>query len=127
MYKYLKKYKVSVFMFSIFLALSTIASLWIPKILGNYIDSFTNATNLEVKVIYGFIAIAIIETISLYLTRYIRNKISNRITLDMIKDLISCILRMPINFFNNQGDWKQTIRGLRSVANWVCGGSTHEN
>lgn len=102
MFKYLKKYKKSLFLFGIVLILSTITSLWIPKILGNYIDGFTNGTTIEIKIIYVFISIAILETISFYLTRYIRNKISNRITLDMIKDLISHILKMPMSFLKKQ-------------------------
>ncbi|MDU1347912.1 ABC transporter ATP-binding protein/permease [uncultured Clostridium sp.] len=102
MNQYFKKYKLNIILFSIFLILSTITSLWIPKFLGNYIDSFTNAAAIEMNVIYAFLIIAIIETVSLYLTRYIRNKVSNRITLDMIKDLISRILKMPMSFFNDQ-------------------------
>jgi ABC-type bacteriocin/lantibiotic exporter with double-glycine peptidase domain len=102
MYKYLKKYKGRVFLFGNFLILFTIAAFLIPKILGDYIDSFTKGTSLGILVIYAFIIIAVVETISLYSIRYIRNKISNRITLDMIKDLTAHILKLPMSFFKEQ-------------------------
>lgn len=100
--KYLKKYKKSLILFGVFLVLSTITSLCVPKILGAYIDSFTNATKIGINVIYAFLIIVITESISIYLVRYIRNKISNRITLDMIKDLMAHILKMPMSFFKEQ-------------------------
>lgn len=102
MIKYLKKYKGRLFLFGIFLILSTVSSFLIPKILGDYIDSFTKGLSIGVFVIYAFIIITIVETISSYLIRYMRNIISNRITLDMIKDLTSHILKLPMSFFKEK-------------------------
>ena len=42
---------------------------------------------IEMNVIYAFLIIAHNRNSFLYLTRYIRNKVSNRITLDMMKRL----------------------------------------
>ena len=102
MLNYIKKYKWSILLFGLFLILSTLTSFYIPKMLGDYIDSFTYNKSVGFNIIVAFGIIALLETIASFLTRYIRNKIANRITLDMIKDLTSHILKLPMSFFKDQ-------------------------
>ncbi|WP_180964133.1 ABC transporter transmembrane domain-containing protein [Haloimpatiens massiliensis] len=102
MSRYLKKYKVNLLLFGIFLILATLSSFFVPKIWGDYIDSLVSYKDIWMNIFYAFIVIAVVETISSYLSRYLRNKIANRITLDMIKNLTSHIIKLPTNFFKEQ-------------------------
>lgn len=100
--KYLKRYKGELIVFTTMLFMSISASFLIPKILGEYIDSFAKGTTINKYIIYLFITVVLIESISAYFTKYLRTKISNRITLDIIKDLTSHILKLPISFFRTK-------------------------
>lgn len=102
MSRYLKKYKVNLLLFGIFLILATLSSFFVPKIWGDYIDSLVSYKDIWMNIFYAFIVIAVVETISSYLSRYLRNNIANRITLDMIKNLTSHIIKLPTNFFKEQ-------------------------
>lgn len=89
-------------LFEIMLITATITSFLIPSLLGKYIDEFTKGNLLIKELITSFVVVIIINIISLNIQKYLRNTYSNRVTLDIIKDLTEHILKLPMKFFKEQ-------------------------
>lgn len=97
-WSFTKKYKGSLILLAGAILISALSRFLVPGILGNYIDSFNKAENIGVYLVYSFLTLAILETTSGFFNSYIRNKISNRITLDMIQNLTNYILKLPLSY-----------------------------
>lgn len=97
-WSFTKKYRGSLILLAGAILISALSRFLVPGILGKYIDSFNKAENIGIYLVYSFLILAILETTSGFFNSYIRNKISNRITLDMIKDLTNYILKLPLSY-----------------------------
>lgn len=97
-WSFTKKYKGNLILLAGAIFISALSRFLVPGILGKYIDSFNKAENIGVYLVYSFLTLAILETTSGFFNSYIRNKISNRITLDMIQNLTNYILKLPLSY-----------------------------
>lgn len=101
-WNFLKKYMGEFILMVIVIIVSWVASLGVPKVTGEYIDTIV-AGKVDIQytkiLIIAFLIIAVAEFISMFLSAYYRNKIANRLMFDVRIYLLSYVRKLPLPFF----------------------------
>ena len=102
--RYLKKYKIRLFIYVALSILCSILNLISPYINGKLVDKLLFANNVKVIIIYILVLILIVllQLIFGYITRILFTKIQIKCGYQLNKYILDHVKRLPLNFFENK-------------------------